>query len=585
MATVNSTGLGYLSQANIESLVTIAMSYRQQEVKSLQTQVSNLGVLRAIYSDVSTKLSALDSVAQQLGGQDPTYSFGTGKSVSVGDVYMLAVTADSTASPGTYSLEVDSLATAHTIRGSSFGQVAEALGLSGTFYLGGKASATASAVTTGSGVAGFGTAAVAAGATQLGSGDYSVEFRQSGGVWQFRVVDATGTAVSVNRADGTTGMTADWQNYSGLAGTTFDTGRGLTISFDSTAPSIHYIGDAGTPKVTYTAQGAAINVTADDSLNSIRDKINSATYADGNQVVASIVDNALVLTAGETGASHTIAGQDSVGTVLQTLNLFNADGSVSNLVQAAGDAKLIVNGSMTVYRSDNSGLNNVISGLTINLKKTGTTTISVTTDTSSAQSKVQELLAKFNDAMTYLRAKTGVTQDTTSTSSSNSNPTYTRGALADDSVFTSLRYSLYSALMGSTADGNLGDIGIGINKDTLQIEVTDSAKLSTALSQNMSGTQNLLKGIGTAVHNLLSSYVGSGGSQGILTLRQNSVDTSIANYNATIQQRNDLIAKDSDQLRQQYYALQQQYLNAVQSLQEWTSFGGTASSSGVNLFG
>jgi flagellar capping protein FliD len=115
--------------------------------------------------------------------------------------------------------------------------------------------------------------------------------------------------------------------------------------------------------------------------------------------------------------------------------------------------------------------------------------------------------------------------------------------------------------------------------------VTDSAKLSTALSQNMSGTQNLLKGIGTAVHNLLSSYVGSGGSQGILTLRQNSVDTSIANYNATIQQRNDLIAKDSDQLRQQYYALQQQYLNAVQSLQEWTAFGGTASSSGVNLFG
>jgi len=578
---IGSSSYGFLSSSGIESLVTAAMAYRQQEVDRLESQVDDLEVLQAILDDMDTKLSALDTVAEQLAGLSSSYTFGAAKSVTISDSDILSATASDSASTGQYNVQVTALAKAHSIRSKQYGQTSEALGLSGTFYIGGKASNMVSDTVTDASVTGFGTGTVEEGLTQLGSGDYYVEFRQNDSVWQFRVVDASGDAVAVKYADGTSGTTTGWQDFSDVAGTTFDTGRGLTITFDAEPTASKFIGDAGTPKVTYTAQGAAITVEETDSLADIKSEINAATYADGNGVQASIVDNYLVLTAAEAGAAYAIVGEDSVGTVLQTLELFDGSGAVMHELQAATDATLVINSTLTVTRSRNTGLTDVIDGVTLNLLQEGTTDLTVSTDLSAAQSKVSELLSKFNDVMSYLRSKTGLTE--TSSGSSSSNPTYSRGALAGDSMFTSLRYTLHNVVLARYDHGSLQDLGIGVNGNTLALEITDQDELTDALSNDMDTVRALLEEVGEALNDLLDPYVESD-TDSVIAIRSASVDSQIENYNDRIDDLEERIDRQSDMLREQYYRLQQQLLMAYNRQQEWMVFGGSASA-GISTLG
>jgi len=107
----------------------------------------------------------------------------------------------------------------------------------------------------------FSTSEVTSGQTELATGTYYVEIQDSGGGnMQFRLVDDTGSAVSIYDAatdDGTT-FTSDWQDVGDMlanyADGVVDTGRGLTVTFDtvegdyaagtmgSGAASVEYIG-------------------------------------------------------------------------------------------------------------------------------------------------------------------------------------------------------------------------------------------------------------------------------------------------------------------------------------------------------
>lgn len=81
-------------------------------------------------------------------------------------------------------------------------------------------------------VNGFSAASVWSGLTGLADGTYSVEIRDNNNVLEFRLVDSTGQSVTIDDASqaGTT-TTSNWQAFSLVQGTTFDTGRGLAIDF------------------------------------------------------------------------------------------------------------------------------------------------------------------------------------------------------------------------------------------------------------------------------------------------------------------------------------------------------------------
>ena len=562
---------GYLSSASINALVATALAQKQKQLSALQQKASDLQVVRAAISDLATKLSALDAVAEQLAGLSPSYTFGAARTAAISDATVIRASAADAASTGSFSLNVMQLAKAHSIRSAQISQPAEPLGLSGTFYIGGLASAAASAEVTDTVVTGFAAAPVGEGLAQLGSGAYYVELRQYAGAWQFRLVDEEGSAVEIARADGQPGTTSTWQSLSAVAGRDFDTGRGLVISFSQAEPaSAKYFGEAGAPRVRYTAQGALISVQAGDSLLDIRDKINAATYAAGNELTASVVDRHLVLTVRRTGERFAIRGEDVEGSILASLELLSGGSPVHEL-QAAQNALITVNGTLTVSRSRNSGLTDVISGVTLDLLKAGTAELTVGVDLSAAQNKIQELVAKFNDAIGYLRAKTGLTLS--SSGGYKENRTYSRGTLYGDSLLAGLRYSLHQVLLARYEHGSLAQLGFSIDGTNMTIRLTDSAALSSALANDFQSVAALVKEVAAAVNSALDPYI-EDANESIIARRGADLGKQIGMYDKRVKQMQERLQAEETNLRNQYYRLQQQFVASLQRRQEWLVFGG-----------
>jgi len=578
--------IGYSSISNIGSyfsaLIEQTIAYEHQPIDRMSQQKDDLEAKVGVYRDTQTLLNDLQALAEDFKTSGAIFGL---RSATVSNVpsgmTVLTASASSGAASGTYNINVTTLALAHRVSSDQQLYTTQALGLAGTFILGGAAARAASAVTTISNtVTGFGTAAPASDQRELGTGDYYVEVRENGagsGDWEFRLVDAEGQAVVINNA-GQSGTTSDWQDLADVSGGVFDTGRGLTVNF-GTDPLQYQVGTRGDPihpaaRVSYTAQGTTITVNADDTLQDIANAINSATYADGNGVIASIVDRQLVLTAAQTGAAHTIAASDSSGTVLQTLGLLDGAGAFKHVLQSARDATFTVNG-LTVTRSHNTGLDDVIAGVTLNLAADAeghSATLTVAADTAAVRSKIDAFLAKFNEVQTYLQTKAGVTQNGTGESA-----TYTRGPLADDSLLRRLRTDLFQSLTASVsglpagAVSALREIGIDLD-DNLNASVTDSAKLEAALSDNFDNVASLFNAVMDRVTNVLTPLTDA--SHG-------SINAAIDGYNDEVNSLDDAIARGEDQLNDRRVALTDQYaqlqallLQMLYQQQQLSAFGG-----------
>ncbi len=85
-------------------------------------------------------------------------------------------------------------------------------------------------------ITGFGAGVLDSGQTELANGNTFVETAFNGTNWQFRVVDSTGTPVNVRLSDGS-GYSNTFQDIPASTGApvSYDTGRGLTITFGSNA--------------------------------------------------------------------------------------------------------------------------------------------------------------------------------------------------------------------------------------------------------------------------------------------------------------------------------------------------------------
>ncbi len=120
----------------------------------------------------------------------------------------------------------------------------------------------------------------------------------------------------------------------------------------------------------FSIDGTSISIDADDTIQDLRYKINSATDAEGNKLgvtatvlKASDTDFRLVLTAGETGEQG-VAYQDVTGSVLQDLGIITdpagSKGVTSQAVQSGSDVQaafdsLAVGESLSLSGVDRSG--------------------------------------------------------------------------------------------------------------------------------------------------------------------------------------------------------------------------------------
>jgi len=560
-----------ITASALNQIIAQTMALQRQPLERLQAQRDELEVRRAVYNDLQTKLEALQAEAEKLISSSGSTVFGQ-KTVTSSDQSYVTATASASAAVGTYIISDVTLATVHRVRSGSFAYSNEPLGLSGTVVLGGATTRSAALTAKGGApvvaIQADDTTAPAESQTELGTDDYYVEFRQSGGVWQFRLVNSQGQAVSIADAGTEDSYTAEWQAYSDVRNTVYDTGRGLKITFADADPTgSFYRPDA--PKISYQAQGASLTIEATDSLQSIRDKINSATYADGNGLVATIINNQLILTASRVG--YTLEGS---GDLLGASGLGltgNGDGDGDGWDQtltAPSPASFKVNG-LSITRYSNTSLSDVIDGLTLNLLKETKAgeniTLTVADNTNAVTSQINAFIARFNDVTAYLAAKTAVTQNADGVS-------YTRGTLAGDTLYNRLRFGLISDLntpqsgLSPTAPTSLREIGLTFDTE-LRLTLSDSSALQSALASNPDGVAELLDAVLSETSGLLHRielFTGSTTSSGLLDESIELLDDEREYLTSRINEMNTRLDAYEQMLTRRYATLLQQ-LAQVQS--------------------
>lgn len=269
----------------------------------------------------------------------------------------------------------------------------------------------------------------------------------------------------------------------------------MTISFGTfTAADA----TAGTPAA-FTANTAKDALTIDitssnNTLSGIRDAINAKNASVSASIVNDGSGNRLVITSKDTGAVNSlkidVADADGNNTDTSGLSALAYDplgsaGSGQNLTQlvAAKNALLTVDG-LDISKPSNT-LNDVIQGVTLNLKSITSTsnTLEVATDTTTIQASVQSFVDAYNKLNTSLR---DLTKFVEGGSSSN-------GPLLGDSTTRDISVKLKTMLSRpsttATTYRTLSDIGVSVGNDgSLSL---NSTKLQTALSTNLGDVAKL----------------------------------------------------------------------------------------------
>lgn len=331
------------------------------------------------------------------------------------------------------------------------------------------------------------TVLTASAANNASTGSYSVDVT---GLAQSQSLVATGQANTTSAiGSGTsTTLTFTFGNISGTA-TKGVYGSGTTFTQDPTQ---------GTKTVTIDS--------SNNSLQGIMNAINAANIG----VTASIVNDGsstpyrLELTS-SSGANHSMEISVSGDSTLQGLLGYDptsTTGQYMNQTAAGQDAAFTVNG-LSVASSSNTD-SSAIPGVTLNLLKIGTTTLSISNDAASVQSSVQNFVSAYNTMHGALNSLTAY--DST---------TKTGGPLVGDytamSVETKLSGILVAAVPGLSSTAGittLAQLGISLNKDgTLSL---DNTKLQSAISSNLSDVAAMFATVGKATDSLVS-YVSSTG--------------------------------------------------------------------------
>lgn len=276
----------------------------------------------------------------------------------------------------------------------------------------------------------------------------------------------------------------------------------------------------GTGTLTLAVGGKSMSLTLDSTNNSlaaIRDAINKAS--DNPGVSATIVtgtDGAhLVLSGTQTGAANgfTVSSNGGDGG-LAALNYDVAapSGNALSVITAASDANYTIDG--LAGNSASNTVSTAIDGLTLNLTKVGSSTLSVSNDSSKATGALTNLVNTYNSFV-------GIYQNLTKYDVTSG----TAGAMIGDATLNSINSTL-SGIVGGTANGaTLSSIGISLQVDgTLKL---DSSKLATALSDGGKAVGNLFAGTGGFAAKLNGSLGNWVGDSGLLAGRTTSLSQQL----------------------------------------------------------
>lgn len=312
--------------------------------------------------------------------------------------------------------------------------------------------------------------------------------------------DSNATAGSYNVE---VGLLAQAQKLKSLAfsasGSIVGSGK-ITIDFGA------YSGDTFTLNPDKAAKEITI-APGQNSLAGIRDAINAANAG----VTATIINDGtgyrLMVSSADSGAANALRiavddddGADTDASGLSQLVFDGRTSGVKNLTQtvAAQNAELTIDG-IAISKASNT-ITDAIEGVTLNLAKGGSSTLTVSRDSADVISAVQSFVNAYNDANKVMKDLSAYDASTKQS-----------GALQGDSSVRSIQSQLRGVLNSALTHAGgglttLSDIGVSFQKDgTLAL---DSSKLQKVIDDNTKDISTLFAAVGKPTDSLIS-FTGS----------------------------------------------------------------------------
>ena len=560
--------------SSIEQLVQQYMMLERQPVTRLQTQKSGLNSMKNIFSDIKTKLTALYDAAEDLADTSNSSIFNAVTVSSSSETYLSASAGDD-AAVGQYDFRIRQLATSTTMKSTGYLNTHASV-ISSAQAVDGYSDLDTSEAWDEAGFDSTPDGTVTINSVTFTLADYAsvddfmdavnasttahanLYYDESRDKF---VLESTSGANLVISETGTSGFFSE-ANISTGTYSTNQTGLNASdylynLNFDT--------GLAESDSGSFTINGATINWDADaDSLNDVISRINSSDAG-----VTAFYDDTLdkiSFTANETG-SEEIQWQDVSGSFLgSTLKLAGVTQSVGQ------DAKFTINSTSSADEITKSSNTFTINGISVTLNAVSTenddyadsetevVTLNAEKDDTEVQSKINTLLSKYNNFVDYLKLKTTV--DPT---------TYSRGPLAGETVFMSLKNSALSIFLGEVSgldEGKpsyLSEIGITLD-DNLHASISDTAAFSDWMDDDPSAVENLFNsdnGVGTRLEALIEPFTEN---YGIIDDRSEAIDDQIDQLDTRIDRLEERLVNREQYYRTQFSALQEMLVNANSQL-------------------
>lgn len=463
MVTTTSATTASTSGLDVNNIVTQLMSVEQQPVTKLNATEASYQAKLSAYGTIKGAMSAFQTALNNLSSS----SFQANAAVS-SDSTTVAASATTIAVPGTYAIDVTSLATAQQLVATGQTSTTTAIGTGAattvTFDFG-----TITGNTFNTATSKYGTTLSAT--TTLGS--------------------TTVTAPTANLAVGATISGVGIPVGATIASIT--DANNFVISAAATATGAAVALQANP---TYTSNGAGTKSITIDSTNNTLAGIRDAINAAGMGITASIINDGsaapyrLMLASSSTGASNSIkitsTGDAAIGSLLSNDPTSLA---TQNLAESATakNAVMKVNG-ITVTKSSNT-VTDAIQGVTLNLNKLTTSTLSlnVTRDTTTVSNSISAFVKAFNDLNSTLK-------NLSSYDAANKKGAVLQGDATVRTLQAQLRNMLSTAVSGAGSLTSLASIGASFQRDgTLYLDTT---KLSTAMTNSFSNVSTLFTSTG-----------------------------------------------------------------------------------------
>lgn len=303
-------------------------------------------------------------------------------------------------------------------------------------------------------------------------------------------------------------------------------------------------GTSGTVTFTAGTKSFDVAVTDTDTLESIRDKINSALL-NGDTATQTLATASVINTGTTANPSYKLVVASSGKGTENDVSITSGDTKLNAFLgfapsQPAVDATFTVNG-LSITRSSNS-ITDVIDGVTLNLASADNTkplTLTVSRDTEAITKKVNDFISAYNklsSTITSLHQK--------------------GGSLEADNSANSIIYELqniFNTPAGITGNSYnwLAEIGVSFKKDgSLSL---DSAAFTKALDTGFDNVVSLFtdsdKGFAHRLYNSATSMLDSGG---IVDSRISGLNTSVKTLDSSMDRENVRLESVEKRLRTQY---------------------------------